>query len=231
MPFIVNNGLKISYTVIDECNGEYLFLHTGLNSTKEAWIELSYTEELKKHFKIILIDPRGHGESDKPRDLKKYSFKLMADDVIALLDHLKIDKVHFFGYSLGGLVGWQMIQYYPERLVSFVAGGSRVKFPPDRPNAFLRLSFLQEGSIENPDTPTQPYDIEHLLPKIKISVLTFVGDKDTSCYPFVVEYSKLIPNCKTFVLPGLNHPQAMIEKEQVLPRVIAFLKEHSSTKE
>ncbi|NHJ32293.1 MAG: alpha/beta hydrolase, partial [Asgard group archaeon] len=226
MPFIDNNGIKINYSIIDECDGEYLLLHTGLNSTKEAWIELSYTEELKKHWKIILIDPRGHGESDKPRDLAKYSFKLMADDVNALLDHLKINKVHFFGYSLGGLVGWQMIVHYPERLISFVAGGSRVKFPPDRPNAFLRLSFLQEGPIENANTPTQPYDIEHLLPSIKIPVLTFVGDKDTSCYSFVVEYSKLIPNCKTFVLPGLNHPQAMMEKDKVLPRVIAFLKEN-----
>lgn len=228
MSFINNNGIKISYSFIDECDGDYLLLHTGLNSTKEAWIELSYTEGLKKHFKIILIDPRGHGESDKPRDLKKYSFKLMADDVVALLDNLEIKRIHFFGYSLGGLVGWQMIEYYPERLLSFVAGGSRVKFPPDRPNAFLRLSFLQEGPIENADTPTQPYDIEHLLPNIKLPVLTFVGDKDTSCYPFVVEYSKLIPNCTTFVLPGLNHPQTMMVKEQVLPRVLAFLKKHST---
>lgn len=231
MIFVNNDGIKISYEILDECEGDYLLLHTGLNSTKEAWIELSYTEELKKHFKIILIDPRGHGESDKPRDLEKYSFKLMADDVNALLDHLNINKVHFFGYSLGGLVGWQVIEHYPERLVFFIAGGSRVKFPPDRTNAFLRLSFLQEGPIENADTPTQPYDIEHLLPEIKLPVLTFVGDKDTSCYPFVVDYSKLIPNCTTFVLPDLNHPQTMMAKEQVLPRVLAFLQEHSTNLE
>jgi len=227
MPFFNNNGIKISYAIMDECEGDYLLLHTGLNSTKESWIELSYTEELKKHWKLILIDPRGHGESDKPRDLAKYSFKLMADDVVALLDHLKINKIHFFGYSLGGLVGWHVVKHYPERLISYVAGGSRVKYPPDNPNIWLRLSFLQEGPIENKDYPLDPYNIEDLLPKINIPVLTFVGDNDTSCYPTVVEYSKLIPNCETFVLAGLNHPQTIGEKVQVIPRVVNFLKKHS----
>jgi pimeloyl-ACP methyl ester carboxylesterase len=225
---INNNGVKISYTLIDECDGDYLLLHTGRNSTKEAWVELSYTEELKKHWKIILIDPRGHGKSDKPRDLARYSFKLMVEDVIALLDQLEIEKIHFFGYSLGGLVGWKLVEYYPERVQSLIAGGSRIKRPIDRPNIFSVLTHLQEGSIENPDTPNEPYDLEEFLPTIELPVLTFVGDKDTSCFPFVVEYSKLIPNCKTFVLPGLNHPQAIMEKDKVIPHIVAFLKEHSS---
>ncbi len=227
MPFVVNDEIRINYKIINECNGEYLLLHTGLNSTKEAWIELSYTEELKKHFKLILIDPRGQGESDKPRDLKKYSFKLMADDVIAVLNHLDIDKLHFFGYSLGGLVGWQVVKYYPERLLSFVAGGSRVKYPPNNPNVFLRLAFMKEGPIEN--APLDPYDVEELLPKLKLPILTFVGEKDKSCYPAVVEYSKLIPNCTTFVLPGLNHPEAMMKKELVLPKILDFLKSNTSS--
>ena len=152
----------------------------------------------------------------------------MADDVVVLINHLKIDKIHFFGYSLGGLVGWQMIEHYPERLLSFVAGGSRVKFPPDRPNAFLRLTFLQDGPIENEDTPTQPYNIESILPNIKQPILTFVGEKDKSCYTAVVEYSKLIPNCTTFVLPGLNHPEAIMKKELVLPKILDFLKSNAS---
>ncbi len=125
MPFVVNDGIRINYEIINECNGEYLLLHTGLNSTKEAWIELSYTEELKKHFKLILIDPRGHGESDKPRDLKKYSFKLMAGDVVVLLDHLKINKVHFFGYSLGAFAA-----QFGTGLAGFCGGiGMTTKFP------------------------------------------------------------------------------------------------------
>jgi len=81
MPFVENNGINISYKLIEECNGEYLFLHTGLNSNKEGWIELGYTEELQHYFKLILHDPRGHGESDKPRDLKKYSLKLNQIDL------------------------------------------------------------------------------------------------------------------------------------------------------
>ena len=96
MPFVENDGIKISYKIIDESDGDFLLLHTGLRSYKEAWEELNYIDELKKHFKLILIDPRGHGESDKPLDLKKYTFEQMAKDVIALIDYLKIDKIHFF---------------------------------------------------------------------------------------------------------------------------------------
>ncbi len=228
MPYITNDGIKICYEIIDECDGEYLLLHTGLNSTKEAWIESSYTDELKMNFKLVLIDPRGHGQSDKPRDLRKYSFKKMVEDVIALLDSLKIDKIHFFGYSLGGLVGWLVAKYHPERIKTFIAGGSRV-ITNFTSNPFLRLEFLKEGPVENKDLDLEQLNVEDILPKLEFPVLTFVGDKDNSCYPHVEEFSKLIPDCTSFTLEGLDHPQAIIQKDKVIPHVIAFLEKNTHT--
>jgi len=223
MPYFTNNGIKISYEVINECDGDYLLLHPGLNSTKEAWIELSYTDAFKKNFKIILIDPRGHGESDKPRDLTRYSYKIMADDVVALLDHLNIQKVHYFGYSLGALVGWRVAQFNQNRLISLIAGGSRIRYPKDFVNVFLRLQFLKEGEIINKETPFNPTNIEEFLPSLKIPVLVFSGEEDQSTISSVKEFANLIPNCTSFTIPGLNHPQAIIQKEKVLPHIMNFL--------
>ena len=197
-------------------------MHTGLNSTKEDWLELSYVEELKKHFKVLLIDPRGHGESDKPLDLKKFTFEQMAKDVIALLDHLKLEKIHYFGYSLGGIVGWILLKYNPERFISMINGGSSVISRLFETNPFLRLQSLKEGPIENADFMIVPFNLEEILPNIKIPIMTFVGDKDPSCYPFVEEYSKLIPNCTTFTIKGLNHPETIMAKEKVLQELWIF---------
>jgi pimeloyl-ACP methyl ester carboxylesterase len=224
--FTTYDGLRISYEIIDECDGDYLLLHTGLNSYKEAWKELSYTDAFKNDFKIILIDPRGHGMSDKPKDLAKYSYKKMADDVAALLDHLGIQKIYYFGYSLGALIGWRFAQFHQDRLICLVAGGSRIRYPKDYTNVFLRLQFLQEGEIINRDIPFKPTDIESFLPSLKIPVLVFSGEEDQSTISSVPEYAKLVPNCTSFTIPGLNHPQTVIQKEKILPQIKEFLKKN-----
>jgi len=228
MPFIENEGVKINYEVIDEVEGDYLLLHTGLNSYKEAWTEIGYTEELKKTYKLLLIDPRGHGKSDKPIDLAKYNFNLMKDDVIILLDHLRIEKVHFFGYSLGGIIGWHLARDFPDRLHSFIAGGSRVNIE-FQDNPFMRLEHMKEVEVINKELMLEPINLEYMLSELELPILTFVGDKDTSCYLCVEEYSPLIPNCTTFTLKGLNHPQTIMAYKRVLPHVLKFLKSVSET--
>jgi len=73
----------------------------------------------------------------------------------------------------------------------------------------------------------ESYNIESHLPNLKLPILTFVGDKDISYYPAVVEYSRLIPNCTTFVLPCLDHPETLSVTNQVFPHVLKFLNQFS----
>lgn len=90
-----------------------LFLH-GLGTDGRSW---EYQRDLfAEQYRVILIDVRGHGRSAKPPG--PYSVPQFAQDIFALLEHLKIDAFHLVGLSMGGMIGFQMAVEQPERLRS-----------------------------------------------------------------------------------------------------------------
>ncbi len=87
MSFVSNDGIRIHYEV--EGNGPPLVLQHGLSDSMESWYEFGYVERLQDEFQLIMIEARGHGESDKPHDSSAYNLKLMTSDVLAVLDRLQ----------------------------------------------------------------------------------------------------------------------------------------------
>jgi pimeloyl-ACP methyl ester carboxylesterase len=79
-------------------------------------------EALSKNYQVIALDNRGHGKSDKPHDPKRYG-KEMAEDVVRLLDHLKIKQAHVVGYSMGAIITAKLLVTHPDRLLSATLGG------------------------------------------------------------------------------------------------------------
>jgi pimeloyl-ACP methyl ester carboxylesterase len=77
---------------------------------------------LAKNYRVIALDNRGHGKSDKPHDPKQYGNE-MAEDVVRLLDHLKIKKAHVVGYSMGAIITAKLLTTHPDRLLSATLGG------------------------------------------------------------------------------------------------------------
>jgi len=122
MPFVENNGIKIHY-VVEGQGPPIVMLHASMGSYAE-WHNGDYINALKNDYKLILVDLRGHGESDKPRDIKSYSSKEFTSDIIAVLDDLKITKAHCWGYSMGGTIAFFLSGDYPERFYSFIIGGA-----------------------------------------------------------------------------------------------------------
>jgi pimeloyl-ACP methyl ester carboxylesterase len=123
MPYVDNDGVRIHYEV--EGQGPPLVLMTGFAGTLEDWRIFGYSQPLSKEYRLILVDPRGRGQSDKPHDPAAYQLKLMVGDVISILDDLSIDKAHYCGYSMGGMIGWRILVHAPERFLSLILGGSR----------------------------------------------------------------------------------------------------------
>ena len=121
MQFVNNNGVKIHYKV--EGKGTPLVLQHGFTGKIENWYRHSYVDSLKQDYQLIFVELRGHGLSDKPRNRESYTLKIIASDVIAVLDYLGIDRAHFWGYSMGGNVGQGLIKYYADRFLSFILGG------------------------------------------------------------------------------------------------------------
>ena len=121
MPFVNSQGVQIHYHVGGE--GPPLVLQHGFLGSLLEWTDLAYVEALGRDYRLILVDARGHGFSDKPHDAEAYNERLLAGDVVAVLDDLGVDKAHFFGYSMGGRIGFALAAHVAERFHSFVIGG------------------------------------------------------------------------------------------------------------
>lgn len=118
-----SNGVKIWYVTAGE--GEPVVLIHGWMSDSSMWgRDAAGNTKLNpaEGFQLIALDCRGHGKSDKPHDPDKYGAEL-AEDVVRLLDHLKIKKAHVIGYSMGAFIAGKVAATHPERVLSVVYGG------------------------------------------------------------------------------------------------------------
>ena len=112
MPKIQSDGINLYYEIHGE-GQPLLFIH-GLGSSTRDW-EFQVTE-FSKSYKVITLDLRGHGQSDKPAG--PYSMSMFAADVTGLLRGLGIDRAHVVGLSLGGGVAFQLAVDAPQMLKS-----------------------------------------------------------------------------------------------------------------
>ena len=122
MPYTVNKGVRIYYEV--EGKGPSIVFIPGFLGTLDDWRDSGYDEALRNDYRLILIDPRGRGGSDRPHDSAAYTFELMVQDIVAVLDNLNIDKAHYFGYSMGAGIGFNVAIHAPERFYTLMLGGS-----------------------------------------------------------------------------------------------------------
>jgi len=111
MPFVDNQGIKIHFETMGQ--GPPLMLVHGMFFRGGTWTEIGYTVPLKKDFQLILVDVRGHGQSDKPDSYESYDPEVIASDIVAIMNALNIRKAHYFGYSMGAWIGFYgIVKYY-----------------------------------------------------------------------------------------------------------------------
>ena len=121
--FFDSNGVKIRYAAAGE--GEPVVLVHGWMSDATMWgIDAARNPKLDPPpgFRVIAMDCRGHGQSDKPHDRAQYGTE-MAMDVVRLMDHLKVPKAHLIGYSMGAFIVGKIAAAHPNRVISAVYGG------------------------------------------------------------------------------------------------------------
>jgi pimeloyl-ACP methyl ester carboxylesterase len=120
-PSFDSDGVAIHYVVAGPEDGEAVVLiHGFAGSIDPLWTQVMAA--LKKDFKVIAMDCRGHGGSGKPHDPAKYGFE-MGNDVARLLDHLKIERAHVVGYSMGCYIAQSFAVHHPQRVRTVTLGG------------------------------------------------------------------------------------------------------------
>ena len=252
MPYVDNSGVRIHYHV--EGNGPPLVLQHGFTSSLKTWYAYGFVEELQKHYRLIMVDARGHGRSGKPHDPKDYDLKLRVNDVLAVMDDQGVDKAHYMGYSMGGRIGFGIMIHAIDRFYSLIIGGFgpnavNADVPPEVKIALLRQGMAhyvadaaaKEGAMEagrrerlldnDPEAliaataaPSGTVGVEELLPRLNLPCLFYCGEAD-GFFPGAKEASRIIPNTGFVSFPGLNHGETSRAADLVLPYVTKFLNE------
>jgi pimeloyl-ACP methyl ester carboxylesterase len=227
------NGLKMYYEITGE-GMPAIYIHPVVGHGAQIL-------GLPKNRQWIAMDLQGHGRTadiDRPMTCEQH-----ADDIAALLRHLKIEQADFFGDSFGGTIAVMMAVRHPKlarRVVSYA--GNLAPFPgsaADRPPAdadFVKW-YREEYQKVAPDPKQWPTLFDKAtkslfawkgfpsdqLKTIKAPVLIACGDHDLIPVKRCAEWSRVIPNAQLAVIPDASHFVLFSEPEKLLPTVATFL--------
>jgi pimeloyl-ACP methyl ester carboxylesterase len=245
--FTASDGVKIHY--LEAGKGPAVVLIHGYTGTAEGnWFSNGVAEALSKNHRVVAIDCRGHGKSEKPTDPAKYGPQ-MAKDVLEMMDHLKIDKAHVHGYSMGGFIVTQLLTMKPERFITASYGGSGVpevedkyksEVPNDEPGPDPQEAEASSKLRTNPDRddkalaavrqyPWKPGERGMIdLSKIRIPVLAINGQFDGPNAK-THRMKRELANFTAVVLPGKSHLTAIMAgyiPQQYIDSLVKFINEN-----
>jgi pimeloyl-ACP methyl ester carboxylesterase len=198
------------------------------------WVGTRWQEALTgAGYRVVGLDCRGHGRSDKPHDPAAYAAEVMAADVGRLIDHIGVEKVHYLGYSMGARIGLQVLLDLRERVGKAVLGGigwagafhvaadiaRAMRGEPTTSSIaqtfydFARARPINDlealaACILGPQSPMDP----GRLAAITNPVLVVVGDQDQ----IVGKVDRLVatlPTAQLVTLAGRNHMSAVPARE------------------
>ena len=236
------NGIKIWYASFGtkEARGEpVILLHGGL-ANANYWG--NQVKALQSRYRIIVMDSRGHGRSS--RDDKPYGYDLMASDVLALMDFLKIPKAAIVGWSDGAIIGLDIALNHPERLTKLFAfaansdpsGVSDITSSPVF-NAFIARAEKEYETLSPTPTEyqsflaqvqkmweTQPNWTADDLARISVPVWIVDADHDEAIKRENIEFMAAnVPNAGLLLQPEVSHFSFIQDPEQFTADVVHFL--------
>jgi pimeloyl-ACP methyl ester carboxylesterase len=241
MTYAPVNGLQLYYET-HGAGAPLVLLHGGLLT-----IDLNFgplLEPLAASRQVIAVELQGHGHTaDNGRPM---TIEALASDVVALLDHLEIERADLFGFSLGGLVAYAIAVAAPTRVGKLIVASADAHRPPGRESAPLDEDRLptpadfQEMRDAYKAVAPFPEHFDEFAAKVPAMVhefpgwtdelrslraptLLIFGDHDFSPLPDVLELVELLPNAQLAVLPGTTHVGVTRRPSEVLALITPFL--------
>lgn len=152
--------LELSYS--EQGAGEALVLIHGLGAHADSWRH--QVEALSVNHRVIAMDLRGHGQSGYRAD-EPLTLRTMAADVMALIKNLGIERAHFCGISMGGMIALEIFVRYGLQVQSLILADTTAFFPPSQPRQELLGHFdrlhmkewgqMMAGRILRPAAPAE----------------------------------------------------------------------------
>lgn len=215
------NGIRLYYSKLGH-GSPVVLLHGGLGNADYWGLQ---AKALAARHTVISVDSRGHGRST--RDARPYGYDLMADDVIALLDQLKIPRADFVGWSDGAILGLDLAMRYPQRVGKVFAYAANTQTSGVKEGVENNPTFAayieragQEYTRLSPTPKEYPAFVEQIghmwasqpnwsdadLARIKTPVLIVDGDHDEAIKREHTEYmAQAIPGAGLLILPNVSH--------------------------
>ena len=233
------DGIRLYYASFGH-GAPVILLHGGL-ANSSYWG--NQVPALAKHHRVIVMDSRGHGRST--RDAQRYTYELMASDVVALMDFLELPKAAVVGWSDGGIIGLELAIHHPERLTGVFAFAANYNPAGVREdlgrnasfNGFIercrgdyaRLSATPDQYQAFLDAITKMWDTEPNLSQDELRAIhvPFViadGDHDEAIKrQQTEEMAALIPGAGLLIQPNVSHFSMLQDPVQFTDDVEHFL--------
>ena len=243
MPQFNSDGVTIAYEEVGQ-GPPILLIHGFASNMRVNWFDTGWVKTLSDAGRrVIAIDNRGHGESEKLYDSAQYSSPIMAEDARRLLDHLGIAQADIMGYSMGARIAALITISHPERVRRAVFAGLAANMVHGVGGSAEIANALEAPSIDDVTAPgprsfrkfaeQTKSDLKALaacmrsqrqkiaaadLIKISVPALVVAGEHDDIAGP-VDELVRIIPGARGMALARRNHMNAVGDrgfKEAVL---------------
>ena len=223
----VRDGVRLHFEVDGPEDGRPIVLVHGFASHYRLnWVGTRWQETLTHAgFRVIGLDCRGHGSSDKPHDAAAYGGDTMAADVVGLLDHLGVERCDYLGFSMGARIGLEAVLDFPDRWRSAVLAGLGTSGAIDDSASIARA--FRGGSVDTPVADSflkfavghRVNDLEALaacieapqaalaparLAAITTPILIVIGDRD-ELVSGAEDLVEQIPTARLVTIPGRDH--------------------------
>ncbi|MGQ0485487.1 MAG: alpha/beta fold hydrolase [Hyphomicrobiales bacterium] len=235
------NDIQMYYEIYNAAGADpVLLLHGGLGSTLNWGNQVP---ELMKTHKVVAVDSRGHGRST--RSEQSFGYELMASDVLAIMDHLKLDKVSIVGWSDGGIIGLVLAMQHPERVKKLFAYGANYNVSGVKPTVEtdpvfgMAVGMAMENYRKLSPTPgefdnflkqiaamwfSQPDFKPEQLGKIGVPTVIADGQYEEAIKPeHTMELAKMIPGAKLVIIPNVSHMGMWQDPAAINKAVMEFL--------
>jgi pimeloyl-ACP methyl ester carboxylesterase len=214
----------------------------------EDWVRGGWMDGVFDGMRVLVFDALGHGRSSKPVEKSAYAIERRAETVISLADEAGLKQFTFFGFSMGGRVGFELAVRSPERLTALVVGGMHGLEPViDRRNLERRIAVLrshrwrmveravgvrrddgrnneQEALALSTEAILDWAGVEAEMPGIKTPNLIYCGESD-SILEYAIKSAELVHGSQFVSLPGETHAVSFYSSETARNAVRKFLRE------
>jgi 3-oxoadipate enol-lactonase len=205
---VTTGGVRLAYEVSGGSGVPPMVLLHALGERGSSWAGM--TPWFAPNFRVFTPDMRGHGDSDWPGT---YSFELMRDDVLGLLDQLRLDKITLVGHSMGGAVALQVAMAQPDRIERLIVEDACPPYPrerpiPERPAETLDFDWPVVPAIVGQVNQGDP-DAWDRLGAITARTLLIGGGLDSHIrQDKLAEAAGKIPDCTLVTIPAGHNVHA-----------------------